>query len=159
MSVALPDVRPAGVETAGGETSAMPVVLLVLLVIMVFSLLAGPRVLADAPLIAWVSMTAVFVTASAAAIISIVEPGEAISVTIDKARGLVVLEQSGLFARSVRHVRFQEIETFRIESRTDKGGFVAAIPMIVLKSQRTLPLPAGTSETDIASMREMVREA
>lgn len=141
------------------ETSALPQVLLTLLVLMVLSMLAGPKVLAGAPMIAWVCMIAVFVSASAAFLISLIEPGDVTSVSIDKERSVVSLEQTGLFARSVRNVAFSDIEAVQMASRADKQGFETAMPLIILKSGRALALPAGTTEADIANMRARISEA
>lgn len=138
------------------DASALPPVLLVLLTLMLFFLLVGPNVFIDAPLVARVSMITVFVTASAACLISLVEPGEVTSVTIEKDKGIVTLDYTGLFAKSARQVAFSDIATVGLEVKRDRQGFQTAVPVVMLRSKRSLPLPAGTTEADIAMMRAII---
>lgn len=136
---------------------ALPPILLGLLAPMLLFLLIDPRAVTNASLIAHVYMFAIFIVASSAYLISVFETGEVTSTTVDKALRTVVVERTGLLAKSSSEFAFADIATVRIESRYDDDGYQMAIPVLVLTTREVVPLPAGTTETDVATMRAMLR--
>ena len=102
-------------------------------------------------------MFVIFFIASAAYLISVFETGEVTSASVDKASKKIVIERTGLLAKSYMEIPFAEVATVRIESRYDDDGYQTAIPVLVLTTREVVHLPAGTTETDVATMRAMLR--
>jgi len=136
---------------------ALPPVLLGLLASMLLLLLIDPRALVGASLIAHAYMIAIFVLASAAYLFSLFEAGEVTGAEVDHAHAIVTIERTGLFARSIQKIPFADISTVRMDTRYDNDGYPTSVPVLVLTSHELLPLPTGTTESDIANMRAMLR--
>ena len=136
---------------------ALPPILLGLLAPMLVFVLIDPRALTNASLILHVYMFAIFVTASAAYLISVFETGEVTSVNFDKAEKTVLVERTGLLAKSRMELPFADIATVRIETRYDDDGYQTALPVLVLTTREIVQLPEGTTESDVAAMRAMLR--
>jgi hypothetical protein len=152
------DAVDFGVQTAEGRHAhaLVPVLLGLLGPIAVLSII-DIRALANASVIIHIYMFALFVIALGAYIISVFEPGEITRVTVDRKARLVVLERTGLLARKNIEVPFSDIATVRVDVHGDDDGYETAVPVIILTSRDVLPLPAGTSEADVATMRTMLK--
>ena len=135
---------------------ALPPILLGLLAPMLLFLLIDPRAITNASVIAHVYMIAIFVIASAAYLISIFETGEITSVSFDKNARLVSIERTGVLAKALMELDFADIASVRIETRYDDDGYQTAMPVLVLTTRETVPLPAGTTEADVANMRAIL---
>lgn len=138
---------------------ALPPVLLGLLAPMLLFLLIDPRAITNASLIAHVYMFAIFVIASAAYLISVFETGEITSVTIDKAARTLNVERTGMLAKSYMEIDFADIATVRIETRYDDDGYQTLLPVLVLTTRELVQLPAGTTESDVATMRALLNRS
>jgi hypothetical protein len=136
---------------------ALPPILLGLLTPMVLFLLIDPRAVTNANLIAHVYMIAIFVVAAAAYLISVFETGEISRVVVDRAARTVMIERTGLLAKSQMMLSFRDITTVRVETKYDDDGYQQAMPSIVLTTRELIPLPAGTNDTDVATLRAMIR--
>lgn len=147
------EVRAEGVA----HHHALPPVLLGFLAPMLLFLLIDPRAITNASVIVHFYMIAIFVIASAAYLISVFETGEITSVTFDKGARRVSVERTGVLAKSLMELDFADVATVRVETRYDDDGYQTAIPVIVLTTRETIPLPAGTTEADVANMRAVLR--
>jgi hypothetical protein len=136
---------------------ALPPVLLGLLAPILVFVLIDPRALSDASLIAQVYLFIIFLMAAAAYVISVFETGEVISVTVNKATRSIQVERIGSFAKSTMELPFADVATVRIETRYDDDGYQTAMPVIVLTTREVVPMPAGTTESDVAHMRAMLK--
>lgn len=112
--------------------------------------------LANASAIVHIYLFAIFALAAGAYILSVLEPGEIIRVTMDQKARVVELERIGLLARSVMQIPFANITSVRVDVHTDKDGYETAVPVIVLSTHNVLALPAGTTEADVVTMRDML---
>lgn len=145
-------------DSARGRHALVPILLGMLGPIVVLSVI-DIRALANASVIVHVYLFTIFAIALGAYIISVLEPGEITRVAVDRKSRIVSLERTGLLARSTMEVPFSEISTVRIEVHADDDGYETTVPVIVLISREVLPLPAGTTETDLATMRSMLKPA
>ncbi len=157
-SRSIPDAADFGVEsTSRGQRHALVPILLGLLGPVVVLSIIDVRALASASVIVHIYLFALFVIAAGAYAISVIEPGDITRVTVDRKARLVYIERTGVLARKTIEVPFAEISTVRVEVHGDDDGYETAMPVIVLKSREVLPLPAGTTEADIATMRDMLK--
>lgn len=150
-----------GVETEHGYTgrhALVPVLIGLMGPVLVISLV-DPRALASASVLVHIYLFAIFMIAAGAYIYSVLDPGEVTRVTFDKQAGFVSAERSGLFAMSTLDIPFSDISTVRIEARYDDDGYQTAIPVMVLKNRQIVPLPAGTTEADVAAMCAVLKNA
>lgn len=138
------------------HVQALPSVLLGLLAPMLLFLLAD---LADASIVAYVYLVAIFVIASAAYLISIFETLESTSMIADQHRQLITVEKTGLLARKSIEIPFSNVTTVRMETRYDDDGYYTSLPILVLTSRETVQLPTGTTDSDIATLRTMLHQA
>lgn len=135
---------------------ALPPILLGLLAPMLVFLLIDPRALADASLIAHVYMVAIFVIASIAYFISVFETPESTGLFADRASKLITVEKTGLLARSKLEIPFADVASVRMDTRYDDDGYYTSVPVLILTTRENVPLPAGTTEADIATLRAML---
>lgn len=157
-SRSIPDAADFGVESASpGRRHALVPILLGLLGPVVVLSIIDVRALASASVIVHIYLLALFVIAAGAYAISVIEPGDITRVTVDRRARLVRIERTGVLARKTMEIPFAEISTVRVEVHGDDDGYETAMPVIVLKSRDILPLPAGTTEADIATMRDMLK--
>ena len=159
MSGAFNSAQFAVKSERSAHRHALPPILLGLLAPMLLFLVIDPRALADASLIAHVYMIAIFVIASLAYLISVFETGEVTSAMADKASGTIIVERTGLLARSEIEIPFGSIATVRMDTRYDDDGYQTAVPVLVLATREMVLLPAGTSESDIAALRAIIGPA
>jgi hypothetical protein len=143
-------------EDAPRRHALVPVLLGLLAPVVVLSII-DVRALASATVIVHIYLFALFVIAAGAYFVSIIEPGEITRVTVDRKARMVSLERTGLLARSTLDIPFADIAAVRIESHGDDDGYETAVPVMVLTTREVLPLPAGTSEADVATMRSMLK--
>ena len=147
-----------GVESDhAAHRQALAPVLLGLLAPMLLFMLIDPRALSSISVIAPVYLFAIFVIASAAYLISVFENGEVTRITFDRATKLVVVERTGMLAKSEMEIPFADIATVRMETRFDDDGYQTRTPILVLTTREAVELPAGTNETDVVKMRAMLR--
>lgn len=119
----------------------------------VLFMLFDPRALGNVRLIAHILMLAVVLIAATMFFLSAMNPGHIVEVAFDPARRTVDLVQSGAFANKVTTIRFDQVQTARIETAYDDDGYQQRIAVIVLKNRETYQLPAGTTDGDIAAVR------
>lgn len=156
MSGAFNSAQFAVKSERSAHRHALPPILLGLLAPMLLFLLIDTRALADASLIAHVYMIAIFVVAGLAYLVSVFETGEVTSATADKVSRTIVVERTGLLARSEIEIPFNAIATVRMDTRYDDEGYQTAVPVLVLATREMVQLPAGTSESDIAGLRAII---
>lgn len=134
----------------------LPMVLLGLLAPVIVLLIIDPRAVANVSVVAHIYMWALFVIAAFAFLFSVFETADVTSVTFDKPSRSITLERTGSLAKSETSLRFGDVSTVRIESRYDDDGYQTSIPVLVLTTRETIPLPAGTTEQDVIAMRAML---
>jgi hypothetical protein len=135
----------------------LPMVLLGLLAPVLVLLIIDPRAVANVSVVAHIYMTALFVIAAIAFLISVFETADVTSVSFDKTSRSITLERTGTLATSEISLQFADVSTVRIESRYDDDGYQTSIPVLVLTTRETIPLPAGTTEQDVIAMRAMLQ--
>jgi hypothetical protein len=135
----------------------LPMVLLGLFAPMLVLLVIDPRAVANVSVVAHIYLWALFLIATAAFLISVFETADVTSVTFDKPSRSIILERTGSLARSETSLRFADVATVRIETRYDDDGYQTSIPVLVLATRETIPLPAGTTEQDVVAMRAMLQ--
>jgi hypothetical protein len=135
----------------------LPMVLLGLLAPMIVLLIIDPRAVANVSVVAHIYMWALFVIAAIAFLISLFETADVTSVTFDKPSRSITLLRTGTLAKSQTSLRFTDVSTVRVESRYDDDGYQTSIPVLVLTTRETIPLPAGTTEQDVIAMRAMLQ--
>jgi hypothetical protein len=148
-----------GVEAETGYTgrhALVPVLIGLTAPVLVLSII-DPRALANASVIFHIYLFLVFVIATGAYIYSVVDPGEITKVVFDKQSRVVTVNRAGLFATSALEIPFSDIAAVRVESRYDDDGYQSHVPMLVLTDHKIVPLPAGTTEQDVATMRALMR--
>lgn len=156
MSGAFDSAQFAVKSERSAHRHALPPILLGLLAPMLLFLLIDTRALEDASLIAHVYMIAIFVVAGLAYLFSVFETGEVTSATADNVSRTIVVERTGLLARSEIEIPFNAIATVRMDTRYDDDGYQTAVPVLVLATREMVQLPAGTSESDIAGLRAII---
>jgi hypothetical protein len=139
--------------------NALPTVLLGMIAPVLVFLVIDPRAFSSASLIAYVYLPAIFVIAFIAYLISVFEPGEVTSVAADKPSRTIVVERTGVLAKSAMSLPFADVATVRIETRYDDDGYQTAMPVIVLTTREVIPMPAGTTESDVATLRAMLQRS
>ena len=60
-------------------------------------------------------------------------------------------------ARAPTKLPFADIATVRTETRYDDDGYQTTLPVLVLTTREIVQLPIGTTESDVATMRAMLR--
>ncbi len=138
---------------------ALPPILLGLLAPLLVFMVIDPRALSSASLIAHVYMVVIFLLSGIAFLISVFETGEVTSVTIDRPTRTIHVERIGMVAKSFMDIDFADVATVRIETRYDEDGYQTALPFIVLTTREVVPMPAGTTEADVAQMRAVLKGA
>lgn len=106
--------------------------------------------------IAHTYLIAIFVITAAAFVYSVFEPGEVTAAEVHQAQKVIAIERTGLLARSVITVPFSDIIMVRMETRYDSAGLPMTYPALVLTTRQTLPLPTGTTESDIVAIRTII---
>ena len=150
-----------GVEAETGYTgrhALVPVLIGLIAPVLVLSVI-DPRALASASVIFHIYLFLIFVVATGAYIYSVVEPGEITRVAFDRQKRQVLLDRSGLFATSTIEIPFSDVSTVRMETRYDEDGYQSEMPVLVLVDHKTMPLPAGTTEADEATMRALMKRS
>lgn len=136
--------------------SILPLILFALAAPVLVLIAVDPRAFSSATVIAYIYLPAIFVVAMVAFLISVFETGDVTSVTIDKPTRTVTVVRSGMLAKSAISLPFAEVITARIETRYDDDGYKTLLPVLVLATREIIPLPAGTSESDVAAMRALL---
>lgn len=142
---------------AASHRHALPPVLLGLLAPMLLFLLIDPRAITNASLIAHVYMFAIFVIASAAYLFSVFETGEVSGVMVDQKSKVIFVERTGMLTKSTMEIPFSDVAAVRIETRYDDDGYQTAMPVLVLTTREIVQLPPGTTETDVATIKAILR--
>ncbi|MEQ1672017.1 MAG: hypothetical protein ABL893_14250 [Hyphomicrobium sp.] len=144
---------------APARRHALAPILLGLAAPMLFFLIVDPRAATNASVILNVYMIALFIIATAAYLISVFETGEVTSVTIDKPAKTVIVERTGMLAKSATAYEFADIATVRVETHYDDDGYKTLMPVLVLTTRELVELPEGTSEADVAAMRALLNKS
>lgn len=137
----------------------LPTVLICMVAPVLVFLVIDPRAFSSATVIAHVYLPAIFIIAFVAYLISVFEPGEVTSVTIDRPSRAVVVERTGMLAKSAMSLSFMDIATARIEKSFDADGYETSMPVLVLTTREVIEMPEGTTEADVATIRAMLRPA
>ena len=120
-------------------------------------LLIDADALSGANLIIQLYLYAMFAVATGAYIVSIFETGDVTGVTMDGPARKFIVERTGLIAKSALEIPYADIAAVRIETRYDDDGYQTAMPVLVLTTREVVPLPAGTTESDVVTMRAMMK--
>lgn len=154
------DIEPFSIRSErASHRHALPPILLGLLAPLLLFLLIDPRAVTDISVIAHVYLLAIFVIASAAYLISVFETGEISSVSIDRQSKTISVERTGMLAKSTMEIPFADIAAVRLETYYDDDGYKTAVPVLVLTTRELVHLPPGTTETDVATIRSILRPA
>jgi hypothetical protein len=145
-----------GESGRSGRYVLVPILIGLVAPVLVISIL-DPRALANSGALLHVYLLAIFVVALGVYIWSVLDPGDITRVTFDKASRKVIAERSGLFAKSATEIDFADIASIRFEAHYDDDGYQTSVPILVLSDRKTVQLPAGTTEADIAAMRALIR--
>ena len=145
-------------EEAAHRQALVPILLGLAAPILLFAVI-DPRAIFNVSVIGPVYLFAIFVIATAAFLISVFETGKVTRITLDRPTKKVVVERTGLLVKSAMEIPFADIATIRIETRYDDDGYETAIPLLVLTTRETVPLPAGSTEADAAKMRAMLKSS
>jgi len=143
-------------DTPPRRFHAMVPVLLGLLVPALVLFVVDRRALGSASVLLHIYLIAIFVIATLAYIVSVFDQGEVTNAIFDKATRLVTIERTGLLAVKNEEIPFSEIASVRLETRYDDDGYKSAVPLIVLATREVVPLPSGSTEADVAAMREIL---
>ena len=141
----------------GGHRFALAPVLLGLSAPVLVLLLIDPRALGSASLVIQLYLCALFAVAVGAYLVSVFETGDVTRVTMDTKKRRFLVERTGLLAKSTLEIPYVDVATIRIEARYDDDGYQTTMPVLVLTTRETVPLPAGTTENDVATMRSMMK--
>jgi hypothetical protein len=120
-------------------------------------LLIDADALSSASLIIQLYLYAMFAVATGAYIVSIFETGDVTGVTMDGPARKFIVERTGLIAKSALEIPYADVAAVRIETRYDDDGYQTAMPVLVLTTREVVPLPAGTTESDVLTMRAMMK--
>ena len=120
-------------------------------------LLIDADALSGANLIIQLYLYAMFAVATGAYIVSIFETGDVTGVTMDGPARKFIVERTGLIAKSALEIPYADVAAVRIETRYDDDGYQTAMPVLVLTTREVVPLPAGTTESDVVTMRAMMK--
>ncbi len=147
-----------GVETPSGRYRlALAPILMGLAAPVLVLLLIDAESLASASLVIHLYLYAMFAIATGAYIVSVFETGDVTRVTMNSKDRMFHVERTGLLAKSALEIPYADVAAIRIEARYDDDGYQTAMPVLVLTTREIVPLPAGTTESDIASMRAMLK--
>ncbi len=120
-------------------------------------LLIDANALSSASLVIQLYLYAMFAIATGAYIVSIFETGDVTRVTMDRKARLYHVERTGILSKSVHEVPFADVAAVRIETRYDDDGYQTPMPVLVLTTREVVALPAGTTESDVVTMRAMMK--
>lgn len=134
----------------------VPILIGLMSPVLVISLI-DPKALTNGGALLHVYLLAIFVVATGIYAWSVLDPGDVTRITFDKAARKVIAERAGLFARSQIEFDFADVASIRFETHYDDDGYQTSVPVLVLAGRQTLPLPAGTTEADVAAMRALIR--
>ena len=152
------DSAQFGVEAPSGQHRlALAPILMGLAAPVLVLLLIDAQALASASLVIQLYLYAMFAIATGAYIISVFETGDVTRVTMDNKARLFHVERTGILAKSTLEIAYADVAAIRIESRYDDDGYQTAMPVLVLTTRETVPLPAGTTESDVATMRAIMK--
>ena len=148
-----------GVESDTGYAGrhALVPILIGLVAPVLVLMFIDPRALGSASVLLHIYMFAIFVIATGAYIWTVLDPGNITRVTFDKQARKVFAERKGLLAKSVLEIPFVDIAAIRMENRYDDDGYESAMPVLALTTREVGPLPAGTTEGDLAMMRALMK--
>jgi hypothetical protein len=147
-----------GVETESrfvGTHALVPILIGLMAPVMVL-FIVDPRALKSANLLLHIYLFAIFLIATGAYIISVVDKGDVTRVVFDKDARHILIERTGLLARKATEVPFTDVASLRIETRYDDDGYKTQVPLLVLSTRETLELPATLTEADVAAMRTLI---
>jgi hypothetical protein len=138
---------------------ALAPILLGLLAPMLMFIIIDPRAVTDASVLTHVYLFAIMIIATVAYLISVFETGEVTNVVIDQQAKKVLIERTGMLAKSATEVRFSDIATVRMETHYDDDGYKTAMPVLVLSTREVIELPEGTTDADVTAMRALLKAA
>jgi hypothetical protein len=138
-----------------GLHALVPVLIGLSLPIVLFSMF-DPRALGNTRLVLHILMMGVALVAATLFFLSLLNPGNVVQAVFDPERRCLDLVRSGAFANNVLTVPFDRIASVRIETAYDDDGYQQRVPLVVLSNRETYQLPAGTSEADIAAIRDLI---
>jgi hypothetical protein len=141
---------------AGGHRYALAPMLLGLLAPALVILIVDARALSNPGPALLLYLVAIFGLATLAYVVSLFEAGDITRVMVDRAAREIIVEKTGLLTRYETAIPFADVAAIRIETRYDDNGYQTAIPIILLTDRNVVPLPAGTTESDIVRLWALV---
>ena len=138
-----------------GAHALAPVLLGLSVPAVLFAVLV-PGAVHYAPLVVGVYLMALFVIASILFVRSVFNPGFVISASFDPASTVAEFVRSGTFGTTSVRVPFSDIASVRMEMKYDDDGYKVLVPTVDLRSNETVELPAGASQTDIEMVRAVL---
>lgn len=118
---------------------------------------AKPDLLANTGVVFAAYMSAIFICASVAFFAALAEKSDVVGFRVVDWQKKVVIQTKGLIADRERGIAFGDIAAVRMATRQSKDGYETAVPVLALKSGETVLLPAGTTESDIAMLRDALQ--
>ena len=118
--------------------------------------LIDARALGSASVLLHIYLTAIFVIATGAYTISVLDQGDVTRVSLDKASRIITIERTGLLARKAIEIPFSDVSSLRIETRYDDDGYKMNVALLVLSTREVIELPEQTTEADMANMRAVL---
>lgn len=135
--------------------AAMPVLIGLAAPIMVLFAIDS-RALSSANVLLHLYPLAIFVLGTVVYIINVFDQGDVTKIIFDKPARTLQIERTGLLSKKSEMLDFDDIAHIRMDWHFDDDGYKTAMPQIVLSSHDTIPLPANTTEADIAAMRQII---
>lgn len=157
MTVSAQQLEFGGHAEGAVHRAALPPILIGLSAPVIVLVLIDSHALGSASLLVQLYVYALFVIATLLFIISVFEQGEVTRVTVEKPARRILIERTGMLARSVTELPFADIASVRMETRCDDDGYETTCPLIILTTRETIPMPVGTTESEIAMMRGLIK--
>jgi hypothetical protein len=86
-------------------------------------------------------------------IVSVVSPGDVVSLLVDRQTRVVDVLRSGLFASRVQTLAFDEIADLKLASQYDDDGYAYQSAALHLVDGTIIALPASLSAADVSVVR------
>ncbi|HMN38322.1 MAG TPA: hypothetical protein PKD49_11520 [Hyphomicrobium sp.] len=115
--------------------------------------IVDPRALGSVNVLLHIYLGAIFVIATGAYILSVLDPGYVTRISLDKKTRTITIERTGLLARKAFDIPFSDVASLRTDTRYDDDGYRSDVALLVLSNREAIELPATTSEADLAAMR------
>lgn len=115
-----------------------------------------PEALHDLKYPIWLFLIFMLFVCTALFVYTVHFPGRVSRVEVDRGGRAVEIVWTSLLSTTTQVVPFDEISALNLRRDKDEEGQPSAIAELVLHSQRTITLPAGTSDAQLDPMRAAI---